>query len=104
MAHPLPIITTLAFLQLWTCGNQSLAGFIGSIFAEVLDEAGCEILSLLLPDAGLCVCVARIEDGGIHVGQCCGNLEVEVRNLLGGSLQDAAVENSVDDTTCIRDR
>ena len=34
----------------------------------------------------------------------CRHFEVEHRNLLGLSLEDRTIEDSVDDTTCIRDR
>jgi len=93
----------IQILELRTSGNESLTSVVGGVLAEVLDEASGEILSLLLPDAGLCVGVARIEDGGIHVGQLGGHLEVEERNLLGGSLEDAAIEDSIDDTAGVGD-
>lgn len=88
-------------LQLWTCSNERLTCFVRCVLAEVLDEAGSEILCLLFPDACLCVGVAWIEDSGIYVGQCCGHLEVEERNLLRFSLQDAAIKDCVDDATCV---
>ena len=88
-------------LQLGTSSNESLAGIVGSVLSEVLDEASSQVLSLLLPLSSSSVSVARIKDSRIYVGQSGGNLEVEQRKLLGLSLQDAAIENSVNDTTCI---
>ena len=92
-----------SILELRTSLNESLTSLISGVLAEILDEAGSQILSLLLPLRCVSISVARIKDSGIHVGQSCGNLEVEVRNLLGLSLQDAAIEDSVDDTTGIGD-
>ena len=39
----------------------------------------------------------------VHTGQLGGHLEVEVRDLLGGSLQDGAVQDRVDDAAGILD-
>ena len=39
----------------------------------------------------------------VHTGQLRGHLEVEVRDLLGGSLQDGAVQDRVDDAAGILD-
>ena len=48
--------------------------------------------------------IAWIEDCGINAGKSCRHLEVEDRNLLSLCLIDRAIEDSVDDTTCILDR
>ncbi len=47
---PLLVIVLCCFLlQLRTCSNQSLTCFVAGVFAEVLDEASSQILSLLFP-------------------------------------------------------
>ena len=84
-------------LQLRTSCYQCLAGLVVGVLAEVLDEAGSQILGLLFPLASAVVSVTRIEDSGVHIGQRSGNLEVEHRNLLGLSLQNGTIENGVDD-------
>ena len=91
-------------LQLRTSCYQCLAGLVVGVLAEVLDEAGSQILGLLFPLASAVVSVTRIEDSGVHIGQRGGNLEVEHRNLLGLSLQNGTIENGVDDATCVGDR
>ena len=88
-------------LQLRTSSNQSLTSLVTSVLAEVLDEAASQILCLLVPDGSICVGVAGIQDSGIHAGQSGGNFEVEVGDLLGVSLQDGAIQNSVDDAAGI---
>ena len=74
------------FLELWTSSNQSLTSLVTLVLLEVLDEAASQILSLLVPLSSISVSVARIEDVGVYALKLCGNLEVEVRNLLRGSL------------------
>ena len=86
-------------LELRTCSDQCLTGLITLVLLEVLDEAACQILSLLLPLVAVLIGVARIENTPSYAVELCGNLEVEVRNLLGRSVQDVATEDSVDDTT-----
>ena len=86
------------FLQLWTCSNECLTSLVTLVLLEILDEAGSQILSLLVPLSSVSVSVARIEDVGIYALELCGNLEVEVRNLLGRSLQDSTTQDSVDDS------
>ena len=76
---------------------------VAFVLGEVLDEAAGQIDSLGLPLSGILVGVAGIQDGGINAGQRGGNLEVEVRDLLGGSLVDSAAQDSIDDTTGILD-
>ena len=90
-------------LQLRACGYESLACFVSLILLEVLDEAACQILGLLFPLCGICIGVARIEDCGINARKLCGNFEVEVRDLLGGSLENVAIEDRVDDAAGILD-
>ena len=86
-------------LQLGACGDQSLALVVAGVLLKVLDEAGGQILSLLLPDGSIGVGVSGIQNVGVHAGQGSGNLEVEVGDLLGLSLQDGAIQNGVDDAT-----
>ena len=59
---------------------------VAFVLGEVLDEAAGQIDSLGLPLSGILVGVAGVQDGGINAGQRGGNLEVEVRELLGGGL------------------
>ena len=84
-------------LQLRACSYESLACLVGLILLEVLDEAACQILGLLIPLCGICIGVARIEDRGINARKLGGNFEVEVRDVLGGSLENVAIEDRVDD-------
>ena len=72
-------------LQLGAGRDQSLAVLVAFVLGEVLDEAAGQIQSLGLPLGSILVGVAGIEDGGIDAGQRGGNLEVEVRDLLGGA-------------------
>ena len=97
----LPLVSYMLKLQLRTCCNESLASLVGGILAEVLDEASCKVLCFLLTLCWVSVGIARIKDVGVDIGQGCWNLEVEHRNLLGLSLEDAAVEDGIYDTTCI---
>ena len=90
-------------LELRTSCYESLAGLVGGVLAEVLDEAACEIDCLLLPLCRICVGVAWVEDLGIDTVQLGRNAEVEVRNLLGRSLVDRTVEDGVDDATGVTD-
>ena len=62
-------------IQLRACGDQSLAGFVGLVLDEVLDEAAGQILGLLLPDSGIGVGVPGIQDGGVHAGQLGGHFK-----------------------------
>ena len=90
-------------LQLRAGGNQCLAVLVAFVLGEVLDEAAGQIQSLGLPLGSILVGVAGIEDGGIDAGQRGGNLEVEVRDLLGGGLVDSAAQDRVDDAAGILD-
>ena len=76
---------------------------VAFVLGEVLDEAASQIQSLGLPLGSILVGVAGIEDGGIDAGQRGGNLEVEVRDLLGGGLVDSAAQDCVDDAAGILD-
>ncbi len=91
----------LCGLELGTGGNECFAGFVVFVFLEVLDEACCEIFCFNFPFRGVSVGVARIEDLGIYAGEFGRDLEVEDGELLGGSVEDGAVEDSVDDATGI---
>ena len=77
-----------------TGADQGLAGFVGLVLLEVLDEAGSEILGFGLPLGSVCIGVARVEDVGVHAREFGGNFEVEVRDGLGRGLVDAAVEDA----------
>ena len=90
-------------LQLRSERNERFAGFVAGVLDEVLLEAGCKILCLLIPLCGIRVGVAGIEDVGIDAGQGSGNFEVEVRYGLGLGLVDRAVEDRVDDAAGILD-
>ena len=70
---------------------ESLACFVAFVLLEVLDEAGGQILGLLLPLGGIGVSVARVEDVGVDTFELCGDGEVEVRNLLGRRSVDRMV-------------
>ena len=56
-------------LELGTGGNESLAGFVGFVFLEVLDEAGSEVVCLYSPFFGVLVSVAGVEDFGVDAGE-----------------------------------
>ena len=45
-------------LELWSSSNECLTSFVGGVLLEVLDEACCEVLSLLFPLACAVVGVA----------------------------------------------
>ena len=91
-------------LESWTSSYERLTEVVSSELSEVLDEAACEILSLLLPLASALVSVAWVEDSWVNAREFCRNCEVEVRDLLSRSLVDRAVEDCVDDSASILDR
>ena len=90
-------------LELWTCCYERLSEVVSCELVEVLDEAACEVLCLLLPLAYACISVAWVEDCRINAREFCRNCEVEVRDGLGRSLVDGTVEDCVDDSSCILD-
>ena len=57
-----------------------------------------ELVGFGVPFLSVCVGIARIEDFGIYAGELGGHYEVEDGYLFGGSLQNSAVEDVVDDT------
>ena len=61
-------------LKLRACSYESLTSFVSFVLLEVLDEAGSEILSLLLPLCAILIGVARIENTPSHAVELCGNL------------------------------
>ena len=75
-------------LQLRTGGDQRLTGFVAFILGEVLDEPSGQVLGLGIPFTGIRVGIAGIQDAGVDALQLRRNLEVEVRDLLGGGVQD----------------
>ena len=83
-------------LQLGTGGNQRLAGFVGLVLGEVLDEPSGQILGFLVPFGGIRVGVAGIQDARVNALQFGGNFKVEIRDLLRGRGQDVAVQDRVD--------
>ena len=93
-----PHCRDFSLVQLRACGYQSLACLVGGVLVEVLDEAACQVFCLLGPLCSVCIGVAGIEDLGINTRKLGRNLEVEDRNVLGRSLLDRTVEDSVDDT------
>ena len=90
-------------LELGTGSNESLTGFVSFIFLEVLDETFSKIFCLNCPFLGVSVGVAGIKDLGIYAGKFSGNLEVKDGELLGGSIEDSAVKDSVDDAAGVTD-
>ena len=102
---PLPYVLNCVFgLESRTSCYESLSEVVSSELVEVLDEAACEILCLLLPLACACVSVAWVEDSWVNTREFCRNCEVEVRDLLCRSLVDRAIEDSVNDSAGILDR
>ena len=91
-------------LELRTCCDESLAGFVASVLHKVLLEACCQVFSLLLPLCCVSISIARVKNICIHALKLCGNSEVEDRNVLCRSIEDSATEDSVDDTACVADR
>ena len=73
------------------------------ILLEVLNEACSQVFSLGVPFFDIGVSVAGIENLGIYAREFGRNFEVEDGELLGGSLEDSAVEDSVDDATGVAD-
>ena len=90
-------------LSLGAGSHQGLASFVAGVLRKVLHEAASQILRLGLPLGGVGVGVAGIQDGGIHAGQLGGHLQVEQGDLLGGSLQDGAVQDGVDNAAGVLD-
>ena len=90
-------------LEFRTGGHKCLACLVALILHKVLDEACGEIFGFLIPDAGICIGVAWVEDIRIYAGKRCGHLEIEVRYHLRRGCVDAAVEDSIDDATGILD-
>src|SRR3712207_8822754 len=74
-------------LELGTCCYECLTGFVAFVLLEVLDEAGCQVLSLFFPLCCVSVSVAWVEDVSVNAFQLCRNYEVEERNGLGGSFR-----------------
>ena len=52
-----------------TCGNECLAGFVMFELLEVVDEHLGKLGSLFVPDSGIGIGVARIEDIGVNAGK-----------------------------------
>ena len=67
---------------------------VAFVLGEILDEAACQVLSLLVPLSSICIGVTRIEDSGINAGQRSGNFEIEVRNF--DELQQAMNVGGID--------
>ena len=95
------IIMELLQLQLGTCCDQSLALVVAGVLDKVLLETSCQILCLCVPFGSVSVGVSGIQNVGVNAGQSGGNFEVEVGDGLGLSLQDGAIQNSVDDAAGI---
>lgn len=90
-------------LELGAGGYESLACGVVLKLLEVVDEHLGELGCLLGPLCGVCVGVARVENLGVNAGKLGGHGEVEDGYLLGGSGEDCAVKDSVDDATGILD-
>ena len=80
-------------LKLGTSRNQSFSGLVALIFGEVLDESSCQIFGLGLPFGSIRVGISGIQNVGVYTRKLGGYFNVEVRNLLGGSFQDVAVQD-----------
>ncbi len=89
--------------ELRTSLNECLAGIVCLILLEVLDESACKILSLCIPLSCISVCITGIKDLCGNAGKFCRYFEIEVRDLLCRSVPDGTVEDSIDDSSCIRD-
>ena len=89
--------------ELGAGGDQGLARFVGLVLLEVLDEPAGQVLGLLLPDGGIGVGVAGVQDLRVHAGQGGGHFQVEVGDRLGGRGQDVAVQDGVDDAAGVLD-
>ncbi|CAN4010045.1 DUF4367 domain-containing protein, partial [Dysosmobacter welbionis] len=90
-------------LRLGAGGYQGLARLVGGILGEVLHKARGQILGFGIPLAGVRVGVPGVQDGGVHTGKSGGHLKVEVGDGLGGSSQNRAVQNGVDNAAGILD-
>ena len=90
-------------LELWTSLDKCLAGTVAFVFLEVLDEPACEVLCLDFPILCICIGVARVEDVGVNTCELCRHGEVEVRDNLGRSRVDRAVEDGVNDAAGVTD-
>ena len=97
-------VSSVQRLELRTSCNESLTSLVSLILLEVLDEAGSEILSLLLPLSCVSISVAWVEDVGVYAVELCRNNEVEEWDSLCWCSVDRVVEDSVDDTTSVADR
>ena len=91
-------------LELRTGSHEALALVVAREIHEGLDEALGQILGFLVPLLRIGVSIARIENIRIDARQRGRNLEIEIRDLLGRSLVDRAVEDRVDDTPRVLDR
>jgi hypothetical protein len=91
-------------LELRTSSNECFAFFVSSVFNEVFDEAVSEVVSFNVPVFNVGVSVTGIEDVGVNTGEFGGHFEVEDGEFFGGSFEDIAVKDSVDDATSIFDR
>src|SRR5699024_2494870 len=87
--------------QLRTSRNQSLSGLVSFVLGEVLDESGSQILCLGLPLGRICIGITRVKDVGVNTRKLGGYFDVEVRDLLGGSLQNVSVQDRIDDSAGI---
>ena len=85
-------------------GYESLACLVVLELLEVVDEHLGELVGFGVPFLGIGVSVAGIQDFGVYTGELGGNGEVEDGDNLGGSLEDSAVKDSVDDTAGVTDR
>src|SRR5574344_1607520 len=89
--------------ELRTSCNESLTSFVTCVLLEVLDESGSQILCLDFPILRILVCISWIKNSCINAVELCWNLKVEEWDLLCRSCEDVAIEDSIDDTSCILD-
>ncbi len=90
-------------LELGAGSYESLACGVVLKLLEVVDEHFSELGSFCCPFFGVGVCVAGIENVRVYTGQFGRNSEVEDGELLGGSAQNCAVKDCVDDAAGVLD-
>ena len=71
--------------------DKRLAGIVGLIFLEVLDEAGSQVFCLDIPGMSELIGITRIQDLGINAFQFNWYFKVEVRDRLGFTPIDGTV-------------
>ena len=91
------------FFNVGTGCYKSATGLVAFKLVEVVDEHVGEFVGLGVPLGRVGVGVARVEDFRVNAGKFGRNFKVEDGEFLGGSLEDSAVEDGVDDAAGILD-